>query len=54
MDKLKKDLSAMSDPEPRYSQALTFNHCLGNDFSIPIMRSAVKDGFCAYEPLERD
>jgi len=54
MDKLKKDLSAMSDPEPRYSQALTFNHCLGNDFSIPIMRGAVKDGFCAYEFLERD
>jgi serine/threonine protein kinase len=54
MDKLKKDLGAMSDPEPRYSQALTFNHCLGNDFTIPIMRSAVKDGFCAYEFLERD
>ena len=44
----------MNDPEPRYSQALTFNHCLGNDFSIPIMRSAVKDGFCAYEFLQRD
>jgi TolB-like protein len=54
MDKVKKDLSAMSDPEPRYSQALTFNHCLGNDFSIPLMRSAVKDGFCAYEFLQRD
>ncbi|HEY4905924.1 MAG TPA: protein kinase [Candidatus Acidoferrum sp.] len=53
-DKLKKDLNGMSDPEPRYSQALTFNHCLGNDFSIPLMRSAVKDGFCAYEFLERD
>ena len=54
MDKLKKDLSGMSDPEPRYSQALTFNHCLGNDFSIPLMRSAVRDGFCAYDFLERD
>jgi hypothetical protein len=54
MDKLKKDLPAMSDPEPRYAQALTFNHCLGNDFSIPVMRSAVKDGFCAYEQLEED
>ena len=54
MDKIKKDVPAMSDPEPRYSQALTFNHCLGNEFSIPIMRSAVKDGFCAYESLERD
>ena len=54
MDKLKKDLSAMSDPEPRYSQALTFNHCLGNDSTIPLMRSAVKDGYCAYEFLERD
>ena len=54
MDKLKTDLPAMSDPEPRYAQALTFNHCLGNDFSIPVMRSAVKDGFCAYEQLEED
>jgi eukaryotic-like serine/threonine-protein kinase len=54
MDKLKKDLTAMSDPEPKYSQALTFNHCLGNDFTIPLMRSAVKDGFCAYEFLGRD
>jgi len=54
MDKLKKDLPAMSDPEPRYAQALTFNHCLGNDFSIPVMRSTVKDGFCAYEQLEED
>jgi hypothetical protein len=47
-------LPAMSDPEPRYAQALTFNHCLGNDFSIPVMRSTVKDGFCAYEQLEED
>jgi len=54
MDKLKKDLPAMSDPEPRYAQALTLNHCLGNDFTIPIMRTAVKDGFCAYEQLEED
>jgi serine/threonine protein kinase/tetratricopeptide (TPR) repeat protein len=54
MDKVKKDLNQMSDPEPRYSQALTFNHCLGNDFSIPIIRSAVRDGFCAYEHLEKD
>ena len=54
MDKLKKDLLGMSDPEPRYSQALTFDHCLGNEFSIPIMRGAVKDGFCAYEQLEAD
>jgi tetratricopeptide (TPR) repeat protein len=54
MDKLKKQVPAMSDPEPRYSQALTFNHCLGNDFTIPVMRSAVKDGFCAYEFLARD
>jgi serine/threonine protein kinase len=54
IDKVKKDLPAMNDPEPRYSQALTFTHCLGNDFSIPIMRGAVKDGFCAYEFLQRD
>jgi eukaryotic-like serine/threonine-protein kinase len=53
-DKVKEYLPGMSDPEPRYSQALTFSHCLGNDFSIPIMRAAVKDGFCAYEQLEAD
>jgi eukaryotic-like serine/threonine-protein kinase len=54
MDNLKKALPAMSDPEPRYSQALTFSHCLGNDFTIPLMRSSVKDGFCAYEMLQSD
>jgi eukaryotic-like serine/threonine-protein kinase len=54
MDKVKKELPAMSDPEPRYSQAITFNYCLGNDFSIPVIRSAVKDGFCSYEFLEND
>jgi eukaryotic-like serine/threonine-protein kinase len=54
MDKVKKEVPAMSDPEPRYSQALTFNHCLGNDFSIPLLRSAIKGGFCAYEFLQTD
>jgi hypothetical protein len=54
MDKVKKEVPAVGDPEPRYSQALSFNHCLGNDFSIPIIRSAIKDGFCAYEFLEKD
>jgi eukaryotic-like serine/threonine-protein kinase len=54
MDKVKKDLPAMSDPEPRYSQAVSFNHCLGNDFSIPVIRGAVKDGFCSYEFIEND
>jgi serine/threonine protein kinase len=54
MDKVKKEVPAVGDPEPRYSQALSFNHCLGNDFSIPILRSAIKDGFCAYEFLEKD
>ncbi|HEX4380896.1 MAG TPA: hypothetical protein VH022_12715, partial [Candidatus Acidoferrum sp.] len=54
MDKVKKEVPAMGDPEPRYSQALTFNHCLGNDFSIPLIKSAIKDGFCSYELLRRD
>jgi eukaryotic-like serine/threonine-protein kinase len=54
MDKVRKDLPSMSDPEPRYSQATTFNACLGNDFSIEILRGAIKDGFCAYEFLEGD
>jgi eukaryotic-like serine/threonine-protein kinase len=54
MDKVKKEVPETGDPEPRYSQALTFNHCLGNEFSIPVMRSAIKDGFCSYEFLEED
>lgn len=54
MDKVKKEVPAVGDPEPRYSQAMSFNHCLGNDFSIPILRSAVRDGFCSYEFLEKD
>jgi eukaryotic-like serine/threonine-protein kinase len=54
MDQVKKELPAMGDPEPRFSQALTFNHCLGNDFTATTISAAIKDGFCAYDFLLDD
>ncbi len=54
MDQVKKELPAVGDPEPRFSQAITFNRCLGNDFTATIIRAAIKDGFCAYDFLQND
>jgi eukaryotic-like serine/threonine-protein kinase len=49
-----KEVSAYHDPEPRYSQAGIFNHCLGNDFTARLVRSAIAGGFCSYDYLQVD
>jgi tetratricopeptide (TPR) repeat protein len=49
-----KDLAAYHDPEPRYSQAVNFNHCLGNDFTAREAKSAIESRFCAYDYLQLD
>ncbi len=48
------EIGAYHDPEPRYSQAAVFNHCLGNQFTARILRGAIHDGFCAYDYLPLD
>jgi eukaryotic-like serine/threonine-protein kinase len=52
--KMEKQMSAFHDPEPRYGQAVTFNSCLGNDFTFRMAKAAIEDGFCAYDYLQLD
>lgn len=49
-----KMVSKFQDPEPRYSQAGLFNPCLGNAFTIRIVKSAIEGGYCAYDYLQVD
>ena len=49
-----KDVLAFQDPEPRYTYAVHYNACRGNDFSARIMKAAIASGFCAYENLQAD
>jgi eukaryotic-like serine/threonine-protein kinase len=53
-EQAQKDLLAYRDPEPKYSQAVTFNPCLGNDFTARLVKSAIEGGFCAYDYLQLD
>jgi serine/threonine protein kinase/tetratricopeptide (TPR) repeat protein len=50
----KKDLFAFHDPEPRFTQAITFNQCLGNEFTARLIKSAIDSGFCGYDYLQLD
>ncbi|HYL92556.1 MAG TPA: protein kinase [Alphaproteobacteria bacterium] len=54
LEQAKHDLFAYSDPEPKYSQAGTFNHCLGNGFTAQLVKAAIDGGFCAYDYLQLD
>ena len=49
-----KELFAFRDPEPKFGQAITFNPCLGNDFTARLVKSAIEGGFCAYDFLQAD
>ncbi|HEY1677212.1 MAG TPA: protein kinase [Candidatus Sulfotelmatobacter sp.] len=48
------EVEGYRDPEPRYSEAAVFNHCLGNQFTARVLQSAIRDGFCAYDYLPLD
>jgi eukaryotic-like serine/threonine-protein kinase len=54
LDQFQKELSVFPDPEPRYTQSGLFNHCLGNDFTARMVKSAIDSGFCAYDYLQLD
>jgi len=54
LQQTKKDLFAFHDPEPRFTQAITFNHCLGNEFTARLLKSAIESGFCGYDYLQLD
>jgi len=48
------EVAAYHDPEPRFSQAILFNACLGNDFTAKLVKAAIDDGYCAYDYLQLD
>jgi TolB-like protein len=54
LQQAEKELFAYRDPEPKYSQAGVFNHCLGNEFTARLVKSAIEGGFCAYDYLQMD
>jgi TolB-like protein len=49
-----KEAATFRDPEPRFSQASMFNACLGNAFTARLVKSAIDDGYCAYDYLQVD
>jgi TolB-like protein/predicted Ser/Thr protein kinase len=53
-EQLEKDIVAYHDPEPRFSQAGLFNHCLGNEFTARVVKGAIDSGYCGYDYLQMD
>jgi eukaryotic-like serine/threonine-protein kinase len=54
LQQAEKEIFAYRDPEPKFSQAGSFNPCLGNAFTARLMRSAIEGGFCGYDYLQVD
>ena len=54
LNQMQKDIFAYKDPEPRYSVALLYNSCLGNEFTAKLLKSAIEGGYCAYDYLRMD
>jgi TolB-like protein/predicted Ser/Thr protein kinase len=54
LEQFQREIFAYRDPEPKFSQAGTFNSCLGNAFTARLMKSAIEGGFCGYDFLQLD
>ena len=54
LSQAEKEVVTFRDPEPRYSFAVVYNHCMGNAFTARLLKSAIDGGFCAYENLQFD
>ncbi len=54
LDQAEKEIMTFKDPEPKFSQAGLFNHCMGNDFTARVAKAAIQGGFCAYDYLQMD
>jgi serine/threonine protein kinase len=54
LQQAEKEIFTYRDPEPKFSQAGSFNPCLGNAFTARLMRSAIEGGFCGYDQLQLD
>jgi serine/threonine protein kinase len=51
---MEKDVSAFHDPEPKMTQSIIFNPCMGNAFTARLATSAIRTGFCGYDYLRTD
>jgi tetratricopeptide (TPR) repeat protein len=54
LQQMEKDVSAFHDPEPKMSQSIVFNSCMGNAFTARLATSAIRTGFCGYDYLRTD
>jgi eukaryotic-like serine/threonine-protein kinase len=54
LQQAQKEIFAFHDPEPKFSQAGLFNVCLGNDFTVRLVKAAIDGGFCSYDYLRLD
>jgi tetratricopeptide (TPR) repeat protein len=52
LEQARKDIEAYHDPEPRFSQAMVLNRCLGNEFTAKGIKAAIVGGFCGYDQLQ--
>jgi len=50
---VREEVKTFHDPEPKFSQALIFNRCLGNEFTAAMIKSAIEGGFCGYEQMQK-
>jgi TolB-like protein/Tfp pilus assembly protein PilF len=54
MDGVKNAVAHYPDPEPRYAMGIMYRHCLGDSFTAPLIKSAIAEGYCAYDYLQLD
>jgi len=54
MEEMQKQIFAYHDPEPKYSNAATYNSCLGNAFTARLAQAAIEGGYCSYDYLQMD
>ena len=54
LEQAEKEIFAYSDPEPRFSQGVVFNACLGHEFTARLVKSAIEAGYCSYDNLQLD
>ena len=54
LDQAEQEMFIYRDPEPVFSQAGLFNHCLGDEFTARAIKRAIDSGYCAYDYLKLD
>jgi tetratricopeptide (TPR) repeat protein len=54
VEKATAEILAHRDPEPRYNNAVTYNSCMGDEFTARMLRAAIAGGFCSYDYMQTD